>query len=157
MRRELPSGTVQRWRTEAERERQRAEERALRSEEQRRRAMSRTDGQGDWGDRSASARGLVLPEFRMPAPEWPALGGLGAIVLGSLLQGVGYEVDWCAKNPESGGYNMRVSGSCVDILADASAFEVFAGHVWFWMQLAGVVSLVTAAVLWVRVHLAPRG
>lgn len=156
VRRVLPSGKVQRWRTEAEREQQRAKERALRAEEQRRRAMSRTERQGSWDDRSVSAKSLTLPALSMPQPEWLALGGLGAVLLGFLLQAAGYEASWCTRHPDSDGYNMRVSGSCSDILANASAFEVFAGHVWFWVLFAGVISLVTAAVLWVRHQIAPR-
>ncbi|MFF9351428.1 hypothetical protein [Streptomyces sp. NPDC014734] len=38
----------------------------------------------------------------------------------------------------------------------ASAFEVTTYRAGIWVLLAGVVSLVTAAVLWVRDQLAPR-
>lgn len=157
VRRVLPSGTVQRWRTEAEREQQRAKEPALRAEEQPRRATLQAEGRGSWKHRSSSARSWALPELAMPTPEWLGLGGLGAVLLGILLYAVGYEAGYCAANPQSDGYNMRVSGSCLEILSNASGFEVFAGHVWGWVLLAGVMSLVGAAVLWVRHQISPMG
>lgn len=155
VRRVLPSGTMQRWRTEDEREQQRAKERVVRAEEQPRRALLQTERRGSWEDRSSSARRWALPELAMPTPEWLGLGGLGAVLLGILLKAVGYEAGYCATHPHSDGYNMRVPGSCLEILANASGFEVLAGHVWGWVLLAGVMSLVAAAVLWVRHQIAP--
>lgn len=154
MRRVLPSGTMQRWRTEAEREQHRAKERAARAEEQARRTPLQTERLSNWEDRSSSSRSWALPDV-MPTPEWLGLGGLGAVLLAIFLSAVGYEAGYCAAHPHSDGYNMRVPGSCIEILATASEFGVVAGHAWAWVLLAGVISLVAAAVLWVRHHIAP--
>ncbi|MGJ3558771.1 hypothetical protein ACR6C2_07085 [Streptomyces sp. INA 01156] len=50
---------------------------------------------------------------------------------------------------------MFASASCSCILANASAFAVIAGHVSGWVLVASIVSLVVAAVLWVRHPIAP--
>lgn len=52
---------------------------------------------------------------------------------------------------------MFASASCSCILANASAFAVIAGHVSGWVLVASIVSLVVAAVLWVRHPIAPGG
>jgi len=159
VRRVMPSGTVQRWRTEAERERERerekAKEQALGAEERRRWAALRTEGRGRWANRSTPAKNSALPVAPTPPHVWLALGGLGAVVLGFVLRVAGGEAGWCATHPDSEGNNTFASESCSYILADASAFEVFAGHVWGWVLIAGIVSLAVAAVLWVRHHIAP--
>lgn len=155
VRRVLLSGTVQRWITEAEREQQKVKEGALRAEEQACQETLLTERRGSWQDWSSSARSWLLPELPMPTPEWLGLGGLGAVLLGLFLSAVGNDAGWCARHPGSDGHNMRVSGACVDVLANASVFEIFAGHVCFWVLLAGVISLVAAAVLWVRRQIAP--
>ncbi|WP_326615293.1 hypothetical protein OG949_41080 (plasmid) [Streptomyces scopuliridis] len=138
----MSSGTVYRWRTEAEREE--AEERALRAEERRRLAQEEAG-------RATSGKSRTRPVTT--SHVWLALGGLGAVVLGFVVQLVGGEAGWCvAKHPDSMGSNFE---SCSYILANASAFEVIAGHLWGWVLLAGIVSLLAAAVLWVRHHIAP--
>lgn len=119
-----------------------------------RRTSLQTERLSNWEDRSSSSRSWALPDV-MPTPEWLGLGGLGAVLLAIFLSAVGYEAGYCAAHPHSDGYNMRVPGSCIEILATASEFEVVAGHAWAWVLLAGVISLIAAAVLWVRHHIAP--
>ncbi|SED86733.1 hypothetical protein SAMN05428939_6530 [Streptomyces sp. TLI_105] len=45
---------------------------------------------------------------------------------------------------------MRASADCPSILHDATPTEVFAGQVYGWLLLAGVVSWIIAAFLWWR-------
>lgn len=98
-----------------------------------------------------------MPELAMPVHGCLGMGGLGAFLLGCLLSAVGSEAGWCARHPHSDGYNMRASGSCAEILTKASEFEVFAGHIWGWVLLAGVMSLAAGALLWARHQIASPG
>ncbi|MFC9342876.1 hypothetical protein ACFT0G_06125 [Streptomyces sp. NPDC057020] len=67
-----------------------------------------------------------------------------------MLNSVGYDQAWCMDNPGNPGYNMRVSGDCNRIRDAATSAEVFAGRASFWVLVAGVVCLISAAVSRVR-------
>lgn len=166
--RTLPSGTVQRWLTPDERADQ--AEKATRGGAARERTAHKQPHQapapatgGGWTEGPGFGRlqrkqprpvlGNPSPAYRQPQPEGVpslvGLAGLATLISGFTMMSLDGETGWCLDHPDDEGHHMRASRDCPSILADATAFETFAGYVGGWLVLGGVLALIAALMLYV--------
>ncbi|MEU0836991.1 hypothetical protein [Streptomyces sp. NPDC005969] len=80
---------------------------------------------------------------------------VATLAIGLILSGVWHEDEYCQRHPDAGP-DMRVDRSCVEVLAESSAWKAVMGDIGMWLVFGSLIGLFIALWWFIRHHLHKR-